>query len=164
MKSSEATSRPARRTRLTWDEYFIKMLDAVAERATCDRGRSACIVTDDRRIVATGYVGAPSGFPHCDDVGHNLQSGHCTRTVHAEQNAIASAARAGVKLDGATWYTTMTPCRVCAMLIVTSGALRVVSSFLYHDREGLEVLTTSGDGVLTRLDVKVLDVERRLYD
>ena len=119
-----------------WDTYFLDMVDSVATRATCDRGRSGCVITRNRRIIATGYVGSPPGLPHCDDVGHDMRSvthadgritHHCVRTLHAEQNALAQAARHGLSLEGATLYCRMEPCRVCAMLIVSAG----VAGLLY---------------------------------
>lgn len=131
----------SRRERLTWDEYFVKMLDSVAERATCDRGRCAALIVADRQVLATGYVGAPPGFPHCDDVGHLMEAGHCVRTVHAEQNALASAARRGIPVMGATLYTSVAPCRSCAMLAVTAGIRCVVAATAYQNSEGLSVLS-----------------------
>ncbi len=95
----------------------------------------------DKRIICTGYVGSPSGMPHCDDAGHDLKQvidddgttrQHCVRTVHAEQNAIVQAARYGLQLEGTTIYCSMEPCRVCAMLIASSGVSRVVARRRYH--------------------------------
>lgn len=127
--------------RPSWDEYFLGLAAEVAKRATCDRGKSGCIVVKDRRIVAAGYVGSPSGLPHCDEAGHLLkkvvddqgrESVHCVRTIHAEQNAICQAARYGIPLDGTTLYCTMEPCRTCAMLIINCGITRVVARRRYH--------------------------------
>ncbi len=124
-----------------WDDYFLDLTDAVASRATCDRGRSGCVIVRTKRIIATGYVGSPSGLPHCDDVGHMLKKvvdddgtvrEHCMRTIHAEQNAICQAAKNGVALEGATLYCRMEPCRVCAMLIISVGIERVVARRRYH--------------------------------
>ena len=128
-------------TRPSWDEYFMELTRAVAHRATCDRGRSGCVIVRDRQLLVTGYVGSPKGLPHCDDVGHLMKktihedghiTEHCVRTVHAEQNAICQAARRGIALDGSTLYCKMTPCRVCAMLIINCGIKRVVCEFKYH--------------------------------
>lgn len=133
--------------RPTWDEYFMEVANAIAKRATCDRGRSGCVIAKDNQILATGYVGAPAGLPHCDDVGHQMRkvlhedgsiTQHCVRTVHAEQNAICQAAKRGVAIGGATLYCRMTPCRTCAMLIINCGIVRVVSEFRYHDAEESE--------------------------
>jgi dCMP deaminase len=92
-------------------------------------------------VLATGYVGSPSGLPHCDDAGHMLrrviddeetERQHCVRTIHAEQNAICQAARYGTPIEDGTLYCKMEPCRVCAMLIVSVGISRVVCRKRYH--------------------------------
>lgn len=128
--------------RPTWDEYFMEVANTIAKRATCDRGRSGCVIARNKQILVTGYVGSPISLPHCDDVGHLLKSithedgkitHHCVRTVHAEQNAICQAARLGIALEGATLYCRMTPCRTCAMLIINCGIRRVVCEYRYHD-------------------------------
>ncbi|MCX6754314.1 MAG: cytidine/deoxycytidylate deaminase family protein [Candidatus Nomurabacteria bacterium] len=135
MKDSDNLNRP------TWDEYFLKLVDEVGSRGTCDRGRAGCIVTKDKRILSTGYVGSPAGLPHCDEVGHEMhtvtneegiQSRHCIRTAHAEQNAINNAARIGVAIEGSTMYCKMTPCYKCAQSIINSGIVRIVALKDYH--------------------------------
>ena len=113
--------------RPSWDAYFMEVCDAIAKRATCDRGRSGCVIAKDNQILVTGYVGAPAGLPHCDEVGHQL------KTVHAEQNAVCQAAKRGIAIEGATLYCRMTPCRTCAMLIINCGIVRVVCGRRYHD-------------------------------
>jgi dCMP deaminase len=132
---------PKKIERPNWDEYFINIMDTVAERATCDRGRSGCVITRDNRIIATGYVGAPPGLPHCDEVGHQMiertnpdgsKSQHCVRTAHAEENTIVHAARFGVPLKGATLYCNMTPCYTCAKMVITAGIERLVVRSDYH--------------------------------
>jgi len=128
-------------TRFTWDEYFLEIVKVVGGRGTCDRGRSGCIIAKDKRVLSTGYVGSPAGAAHCDDVGHELhtvvqkdgkESQHCIRTTHAEQNAIVNAARFGTALEGATLYCHMTPCYVCAKMIINAGIKRVVCNKDYH--------------------------------
>lgn len=127
--------------RPTWDEYFMEVARTIARRATCDRGRSGCVIARERQLLVTGYVGSPRGLPHCDDVGHLMKkmihedgtiSQHCVRTVHAEQNAICQAARLGISLQGSTLYCKMTPCRTCSMLIINCGISRVVCEYRYH--------------------------------
>jgi len=127
--------------RPSWDEYFLKIVEMVGSRGTCDRGRAGCVITKDKRIISTGYVGSPMGLPHCDEVGHEMhtviqengeQSRHCIRTTHAEQNAICQAARVGVALDGGTLYCKMTPCYTCAKMIINCGIKRVVCVGDYH--------------------------------
>jgi dCMP deaminase len=128
--------------RPSWDEYLMEVCQAVARRATCDRGRSGAVIARDGQILSTGYVGSPIGQPHCDDVGHRLktmihedghETQHCVRTVHAEQNAICQAAKQGTSIFGATLYCRMTPCRTCAMLIINCGIKRVVAEWRYKD-------------------------------
>jgi len=135
------SDKKAEYVRPTWDEYFMEVARTIAKRATCDRGRSGCVIARDRQLLVTGYVGSPVGLPHCDEVGHLMKkvihdddsiSQHCMRTVHAEQNAICQAAKLGVSLDGATVYCKMTPCRTCAMLIINCGIKRVVCEKKYH--------------------------------
>ncbi len=133
--------------RPSWDEYFMELANAASKRATCDRGRSGCVIVKDRQILVTGYVGSPMGLPHCDDEGHLFKkmihedgtiTNHCVRTVHAEQNAICQAARKGIALEGSTLYCRMTPCRTCAMLIINCGIKRVVCERKYHAGEESE--------------------------
>mgnify|MGYP001613547989 CR=1 FL=1 len=140
--------------RPSWDEYFLEMSRTVAKRATCDRGRSGCVIVRDKRILTTGYVGSPPGMAHCDEVGHQMkktvhedgsESWHCVRTLHAEQNAILQASKLGISLEGATLYCRMTPCRVCAMLIMGTGIKRVVCERLYHaGQESEEMFKKAG--------------------
>lgn len=144
----------AKYVRPTWDEYFMEVMDAISKRATCNRGRSGCVIARDNQLLVTGYVGSPVGLPHCDEVGHQMKkvihedgsvTEHCVRTVHAEQNAICQAAKNGVDLDGATLYCRMTPCRVCAMLIINCGIKRVVCERKYHaGTESEEMFRTAG--------------------
>ena len=157
--------------RPTWDEYFIEVMHAVAKRATCDRGRSGCVIQKDNHILATGYVGAPAGLPSCDEVGHFIQEvvgsddtieEHCIRTVHAEQNAICSAAKTGVSINGGTLYCTMTPCRTCAMMIINSGIKNVIIEKHYHnevqEQNSIEMLKYCG------IDVKFMSDEVENYE
>ena len=139
MKSDSTTDHEPERP--TWDDYFFEIADTVSKRATCNRGKSGCVIVRDRRILVTGFVGSSCGFPHCDDVGHQMKrlvhedgrvTEHCMRTIHAEQNAICQAARQGISLDGATVYTRMTPCRTCAMLIINCGIKQVFCERKYH--------------------------------
>jgi dCMP deaminase len=135
--------------RPNWDRYFLDLCEAVARRATCDRGRSGCVIVKDKRIMTTGYVGAPAGLPHCDEAGHDMRkvfnangevTQHCVRTLHAEQNAIIQAARFGIPLEGATLFCKMTPCRTCAMMIINAGIKRVVCEKRYHaDQDTIEM-------------------------
>jgi dCMP deaminase len=127
--------------RPSWDEYFMDIAQTVSKRATCDRGRSGCVIAKGKQLLVTGYVGSPIGMAHCDEIGHQMKqmvhedgkvTNHCVRTVHAEQNAICQAAKLGISIEGATLYCRMTPCRVCAMLIINCGIRKVVCEKKYH--------------------------------
>lgn len=154
--------------RPSWDEYFLGIMEKVGARSTCDRGRSGSITVQDKRILSTGYVGAPAGIAHCDDAGHEMhtvtkddgsESQHCIRTTHAEQNAIAQAARVGVSLEGATLYVYMTPCYTCAKIIINAGIERVVAQKDYHaSQRSKEIFAEAG----VQLDIKQDEVEE--YD
>jgi dCMP deaminase len=132
---------------------------AVAERSTCDRAHVGAVLVRDRRILTTGYNGAPAGLPHCDEVGHLMVDGHCVRTLHAEQNAIIQAALHGVSIEGATAYVTHQPCLTCAKMIINAGIRCVVYagnypdeySRLFFDQAGVELIhlvrVRSGDSV-----------------
>ena len=156
--------------RPSWDEYFLEVANAIAKRATCDRGRSGCVIAKNKQLLVTGYVGAPAGLPHCDDAGHQMkkvvhedghETSHCVRTVHAEQNAICQAAKLGVPIDGATLYCRMTPCRVCAMLIINCGITRVVCERKYHaGAESEEMFRQAGITIEYRYD-EVLEYEHQ---
>ena len=136
-------------SRPDWDRYFLDLCEAVSKRATCDRGKAGCVIVKDKRIMTTGYVGSPAGLPHCDEVGHDMRrllnengtvSQHCVRTLHAEQNAIIQAAKFGIPIKDSTLYCKMTPCRRCAMIIITSGIKRVVCEKHYHaDKDTIEM-------------------------
>lgn len=140
--------------RPSWDEYFIQLAELVASRGTCDRGRTGSVIVKNKRILSTGYVGAPVGLPSCDEVGHEIHtvtdedgtiSKHCIRTSHAEQNAINNAARTGVSIEGGTIYCKMAPCYKCAQSIINSGIVRVVASVNYHGASrSKEILKEAG--------------------
>ncbi len=160
------TQDKAKSRRPTWDEYFLEMANAVSSRATCDRGKSGCVIVRDRQLLVSGYVGSPAGFPHCDEAGHQMKqvvhedgatTNHCVRTIHAEQNAICQAAKLGIAIAGATLYTRMTPCRTCAMLIINCGIKRVVCERKYHaGTESEQMFETAG----VALDFKYEDVQK----
>lgn len=130
--------------RPSWDEYFMKITEIIGTRGTCDRGRTGCVIVKNKIIIATGYVGAPAGLSHCDEIGHEMhtithqdghQSRHCIRAAHAEQNAICQAAKVGISLEGATLYCKMTPCYTCAKMLINTGIKKVVCAQDYHAGE-----------------------------
>ncbi len=138
----KTTKKSTKHKRPSWDEYFLELTKMVGLRGTCDRGRAGCVLVKNKRILSTGYVGAPVGLLSCDDVGHEMhavinedgtKSKHCIRTAHAEQNAINNAARVGVAIEGGTIFCKMTPCYKCAQSIINSGIVRVVALKDHHN-------------------------------
>ncbi|RKX65521.1 MAG: cell division protein DedD [Tenericutes bacterium] len=127
--------------RPSWDEYFLEVMHAVSKRANCDRARLGAVIVKDKRIITTGYNGAPAGLATCDEIGHLMKTSydkrggehqHCVRTTHAEANTIAQAARHGTSCNGATLYVKMEPCVDCAKLLINAGIKRVVAWKRYH--------------------------------
>ncbi len=135
---------PPRPQRPSWDDYFMQIAFTVAERSTCDRAHVGAVLVRDRRILATGYNGAPSGLPHCDEVGHLMIDNHCVRTLHAEQNAIIQAALHGVGTQDATAYVTHQPCLTCAKMLINAGIRRVVYAGNYPDENSRLFLSQAG--------------------
>lgn len=141
-----------------WDEYFMGIVELVAKRSTCLRRSVGAALVRDKRILATGYNGAPSGLHHCLDVGclrERLQipSGErheLCRGLHAEQNAIIQAALHGVSVKGATLYCTNQPCIICAKMIINAGITMAVVKDGYADKLAEEMLAEAGVTVVQR--------------
>ena len=108
-----------------WDEYFMDLAKLVATRGTCDRARVGCVFVRGNRLITSGYNGSIAGDPHCDDVGHLLQDGHCIRTIHAEENAILGAAEFGISLKGTDCFVTHKPCFACYKRLAQVGVVRI---------------------------------------
>jgi dCMP deaminase len=125
--------------RFTRDQLLMGMAELVRRRSTCLRGQVGVVIARDGRVVSTGYNGSPPGFAHCTDVGCEPADG-CERTIHAESNALVFAARNGVATDGAAMYSTHSPCRVCAQLIVAGGIVEFHYMRAYRE-ERLDILT-----------------------
>ncbi|GMQ57682.1 cytidine/deoxycytidylate deaminase family protein [Vallitalea sediminicola] len=134
--------------RPSWDEYFMDIVEIIKGRSTCLRRKVGAVIVKDRRILTTGYNGAPSGCKHCAEVGclrqqMNIPSGQrheLCRASHAEQNAIVQAAMHGVSIDGGTIYVTDQPCVICSKLIINAGLKRVVFKGSYPDELSMELL------------------------
>jgi dCMP deaminase len=141
------------RARVSWDEYFMNIAREVSTRSTCDRKHVGAVVARDKMILATGYNGSIRGLPHCDDVGHDMEDGHCVRTVHAEANAIVQAAKNGVRIDGSGIYVTASPCWSCFRLIANAGIVRIVFGEFYRDQR---IFETS-----QQLGIELIDFSKR---
>lgn len=150
-----------------WDEYFLNIAEAVATRADCNRGKIGTVLVRDRRILSTGYNGAPRGLAHCSEVGclikkelnsHGEIREHCVRTVHAELNAITQAALHGVSTHNSTLYGIYKPCLVCMKALINAGVKRIVCKRDYHDEmtdkfaadAGIEIVILNPDQIQGR--------------
>lgn len=137
--------------RPSWDAYFMQIAHLVKTRATCPRRQVGAVIVRDRRILATGYNGAPRGLSHCPEGGPDhdwptgcMRAGHCIRSLHAEQNALLQAAMIGVPCDGAGMYVTCQPCNTCAKMIINAGIRQVIYEGDYPDEFSLELFRESG--------------------
>jgi len=136
--------------RPTLDEYFMEIATVVAKRSTCLRNQVGALFVKNKRILSTGYNGAPSGLDHCDVVGcarEGVASGtrhELCRAVHAEQNAIIQAALHGISIEGATLYCTHQPCVLCAKMMINVRVTKVVYQQSYPDETALDFLQQAG--------------------
>jgi len=138
--------------RPTLDEYFMEIAKVIAKRSTCLRNNVGAVIVRDKRILSTGYNGAPRDMEHCLEIGcirdqQNIASGtrhELCRAVHAEQNAIIQSALHGVSVEGATLYCTHQPCILCAKMIINSKIKRVVYSNNYPDDEAINFFKKAG--------------------
>lgn len=152
--------------RPSWDAYFMQIAHLVATRATCPRRSVGALLVKSRRILATGYNGAPRGISHCPAGGPDhewpegcMRAGHCIRSLHAEQNALLQAAMIGVPCEGATIYVTCQPCNSCAKMIINAGITHVIYEGEYPDEFSKDLFKEAGlvveryrDGRLERLE------------
>ena len=122
----------------------MRIAEQVATRSTCDRKHVGALIVRDKTILSTGYNGSLRGAPHCDDIGHDMESGHCVRTVHAEANAVAQAAKHGVMIDGSEMYVTASPCLTCFKLVANSGIRVIYYKEFYRDERITEYARQAG--------------------
>lgn len=138
--------------RPTWDEYFMEIVDLIKTRSTCLRRQVGALIVKDKRILTTGYNGAPMGCSHCAEAGCireklNIPSGQrheLCRGIHAEQNALVQAAYSGVSVKGGTLYVTNQPCVLCAKLAINAGIKKIVFRGEYPDELAMDLLKESG--------------------
>lgn len=128
--------------RPTRHETYLSIAQIISFRGTCQRAKVGCVITQDNRIVATGYNG-PLGSIECNGVNCNLLE-HCKNAVHAEANAIAFAAREGISLKNSTLYCLYSPCADCAKLIIQAGIIRVIYREQYSPIDGYRLLIANG--------------------
>jgi dCMP deaminase len=144
--------------RPSWNDYFMGIADLVAGRATCIRRKVGAVLVKDRRILCSGYNGAPAGLPHCKETGClrrqlNVPSGvkhELCRGVHAEQNVIIQAAYHGVAVAGATLYCTHQPCSICAKMLINAGIQEIYFRDGYDDPLAMDMFDRA-EVTLTRI-------------
>ena len=141
------------RRRLSWDDYFMEICAVVAQRSTCTRAAVGAVIVRDRNILATGYNGSPAGMPHCTEAGCLVYTSthpsgaveeNCLRTIHAEINAIAQAAKSGVSIRGSDIYITHSPCIHCLKVLINTGIGRVCYGRPYKLDDVSDLVTRSG--------------------
>lgn len=138
--------------RPTWDEYFLGIADLVSKRSTCLRRNVGAVLVKDKRLLATGYNGAPSGIKHCAEAGCireklKIPSGErheLCRGLHGEQNAFLQAALHGTSLKDASLYSTTQPCIICAKMIINAGIKEIVIKGDYPDKMSKDILREAG--------------------
>ena len=151
-RSQKSQQRLLSQQRLPWDEYFAKIAFLVAERSTCRRHHVGAVIVRDKRILTTGYNGAPSGVKDCLELGclrdeRGIVSGEkheVCRAIHAEQNAVIQAGLHGISIQRATIYCTHTPCILCAKILVNATINRMVACGTYPDQDALTLLEEAG--------------------
>ena len=139
-------------SRPSWEEYFMSITELVAQRSTCLRRKVGAILVRDKRIIATGYNGAPSGIRHCLDVGcmreqQGIPSGErheLCRGLHAEQNAIIQAALHGIEVAGATLFCTNMPCSICSKMLINARIERIYYREGYADMLSASLMSEAG--------------------
>lgn len=150
-------------SRPDYDSYFMGIADLVSTRSTCLRRKVGAVIVKDRRILSTGYNGAPSGLPHCEELGGCLreklkvssgQRHELCRGLHSEQNAIVQAALFGVSVKDSTMYCTNAPCVVCAKMMINAGIKELVYADGYPDELAEEILSKSRIAV-RKIDFKL---------
>lgn len=142
----------ASHSRPSWDEYFMSIATQVAERSTCIRRKVGAVVVKDKRMVATGYNGVPTGIMHCAERGClrdqlGIPSGErheLCRGTHAEQNALLQAARYGTPIEGSIIYVTTQPCIQCAKMLINAGITEIIFDGDYPDALARELLDEAG--------------------
>jgi dCMP deaminase len=139
---------PVKFTRPSWEAYFMEITRLVAKRSTCRRRAVGAVIVRDKRLLSTGYNGAPSGIRHCIDIGCLREELHVAsgqrhelcRGIHAEQNAIIQAAFHGVSIKGATLFCTNLPCSICAKMVINAGIEKIYYLDGYADEMSAEML------------------------
>lgn len=145
-------------SRPSWDEYFLEIANLVSSRSTCLRRQVGAVFVRDKRVLTTGYNGAPSGLKHCEEVGcirerEGVPSGErheLCRGIHAEQNAMLQAAQFGISLRDSILYCTTQPCVLCAKMLINTGVRRIVVCGGYPDELSQQMLEEAGVEIIVK--------------
>lgn len=142
----------AKHRRISWDGYFMQIAQLVAQRSTCLRRQVGAVIVKNKRMLATGYNGAPSGLEHCLEIGclrqkMKIPSGQrheLCRGLHAEQNAIIQASLYGISVKDSVIYVTNQPCVICAKMLINAGITEIVIAGEYPDAMAMDFLKEAG--------------------
>ncbi len=142
------TRKKAQEKRISWDEYFIQIASLVSQRSTCLRRNVGAVIVKNKRMLATGYNGAPSGLGHCLEIGclrekMKIPSGErheLCRGLHAEQNAIIQASLYGISVKDSILYVTNQPCVICAKMLINAGIKEIIINDGYPDKMAVDFL------------------------
>ena len=153
--------------RPSWDEYFMSIANLASTRSTCMRRKVGAVIVKDKKILSTGYNGAPRGLAHCLEIGClrdklKVKSGErheLCRAIHAEQNAVIQAAVSGVSIEGADIYSTTFPCVLCSKIIINAGIKRIIVIEGYPDQLSQDMLNEAGIKVEYMSDKNLPKVE-----
>lgn len=126
-------ARKKKRTRPSWNEYFLKIAELVSTRATCPRLHVGAVLVRNRMVISAGYNGSPRKTDQCDEVGCRIINGHCVRVVHAEANAVIQAAYHGISTKGSILYTRYLPCEDCTKVLINAGIEKIVYREVYKN-------------------------------
>lgn len=131
--------------RLSWQDYFMANAELISKRSTCNRALVGAVLVKDNRIIATGYNGGVSQAANCDDVGHEMENGHCIRTVHAEMNALIQCAKEGISTKNTEIYVTHFPCINCTKALLQAGIQKITYKANYRPHPfAIELINKKG--------------------
>ncbi|MGT2866781.1 deoxycytidylate deaminase [Streptococcus fryi] len=144
--------------RLSWQDYFMANAELISKRSTCDRAYVGAVLVKNNRIIATGYNGGVSATANCDEVGHQMDEGHCIRTVHAEMNALIQCAKEGISTNNTEIFVTHFPCVNCTKALLQAGISKITYKTAYRQHPfALALLADKGVPVVQH-DVPSLEL------
>ena len=146
----------ANTNRLSWQDYFMANAELISKRSTCNRAYVGAVLVKNKRIIATGYNGGVAETVNCDEVGHQMEDGHCIRTVHAEMNALIQCAKEGISTNDTEIYVTHFPCINCTKALLQTGVKKITYKNAYRPHDFAIKLLESKDVPYFQHDVPEL--------